>query len=833
VSPAPITFVTDNIIFGRDLRDAWALYSLDTLSYPGLPLGRKLEVKDLLEGFAYRIEADFKVDRLERAWSVEDYLERASATCSPRFGHRVAWEELLETHRGRLSERRATRTEVYLSVSLEDPGGDVSAILAKALAAPRGERWKGVRVALGLADGRGLGRADLARLRALEERCFERVYGFLDCDRASTDEVQWLIRRAYTRGLGEPRLDQHFAPQALAFLDGDGRERFEPLQADLLRLHDSRVAIEGRGLRVDSELGTAHQALLCVGALPETVMFPGPEAELMFRPLEALPFPVDATFSCRWIPNRRALALARRRKIDADHQFSEESSGDHGPSVEGFERPRQARELEQALSATDRPPLLLAGMSLALGAPSPEELERRVERVRDEFGQIALHRPLGEQHRLFVGTLPAQRFPVRDYLEYLGVEQFGAMVPIAMNHAGSETGPYIGHTLSEARQPIQFDLSEASRASRPPTVLMAGTLGSGKTMAVELLEYQAFLQGSLVCDVDPKGDHHLERLPGVAEHLEVVELTADPRWRGLLDPMRIARPEVVFDLTVGFLTDLLRTPRDGWVLAVQEAVKHTLREGGEGGGPPTCADVLKRLGEGDDEARGAARALGIYADSGLAQLGFADPSQPVPEVGQAQVTSLRIRNLPRPVPGTPRAEHTEEERIGQAVLRLVAIYAMHLMSGDPVRHKVLGLDEAWFLMQDSVGHRLIEQLARWGRSENATSVLITHLVSDAEALDNLIGSRFVFGFESETEAAKALRLLRLDPEDPELLGRLLAFRKGRCLFRDTEGQVVAMRIDPGSELLAALDTTPGTASDEEEATEGPDTPSEDEPALAR
>ena len=69
-----------------------------------------------------------------------------------------------------------------------------------------------------------------------------------------------LIRRAYTRGLGEPDADESFAPQALSFLDPGGEERFEPYGYDLLRLHESRVTVERRSLLVDSERGRAHQA---------------------------------------------------------------------------------------------------------------------------------------------------------------------------------------------------------------------------------------------------------------------------------------------------------------------------------------------------------------------------------------------------------------------------------------------------------------------------------------------------------------------------------------------------------------------------------------------
>ncbi len=804
----PLGFVAGNLLFAPSKRDVWALYRLDTLSYPGLPLARKLEVKNLLEGFAYGVGADFQIVRVNRTWSVEEYIERARSTLSPSFGHPAMWDEHLAEHRELLAGRRTTRAEVYLSVSLRDASDDLSRVIDKALSGTGESLWATISGALGLFDARGVGRAELARLHALESRCYERVFGFLDCERASSDEVQWLVRRSYTRGLGEPRCDARWRPQALSFLDGEGQERFEPFEADLLRLHDSRVEVGPRGLRVDSELGRGYQAMLVVGALPEQVLYPGPEAELMFAPFENCPFPVDCALSVEWVPNRQALALARRRKVDADNLFSEESHGEHGPSSETAERPHQARELEQTLSGTDRPPLLLAALTLAVGAEGHEELEQRVARLRDEFGQIELHRPLGEQHRIFLCHLPAQRFPIRDFKDHLLVEQVGAMVPIADHYAGSEFGPYIGYTLSEARRPIQFDLSEASRQSRPPTVLMAGTLGSGKTMALQSMLYQAFLQGSRIVDVDPKQDHNLDRLPGVEDHHEEIELTGSERWRGLLDPLRISAPEIVYDTTVDFLLDLVRDPPRETTRAIQEAVKAVLAHAAHEDERPALNDVLSLLDEGDEHAADAARSLRVHADTGLAQLGFGSREKPAPDVGHAQVVSLRIRHLPLPTPGTPRGELKERERIGQAILRLVALYAMHLMGGERSEHKALGMDEAWFLLQDADGRRLIEQLARWGRSENATSILVTHLVADAESIDNLIGSRFVFGMESEEEARQALRLLRLDPEDSELRGRLLAFRKGRCLFRDVEGQVATIRIDPGPRLLRALDTTP-------------------------
>jgi hypothetical protein len=218
--------------------------------------------------------------------------------------------------------------------------------------------------------------------------------------------------------------------------------------------------------------------------------------------------------------------------------------------------------------------------------------------------------------------------------------------------------------------------------------------------------------------------------------------------------------------------------------------------------------VIELLARGNPDAKRVARALAIYADTGLAQLGFGDGDDAPELAGGRAITSLRIRNLPRPVPGTPRADLSEDERVGQALMRLLAAYAMYLMGRDRARHKVMGFDEAWFLLEDAPGRRLIEHLNRWGRSEFATPILVTHLISDAEELDNLIGARFMFGFESDQEARAALRVLRLEEDDDRLRQRLLAYREGRCLLRDLDGRVGAIRVEPPPDVLAALRTTP-------------------------
>lgn len=807
----PHYFLHGNLVFARGPADAWAAYRLEGESYPGLSLTRKLELKERIEAFAYAIEADFQLIRTTREWSADAYLERALSTLDPRRGYAEEFRAYLERQRSDLADRGAVRPDIYLFVSLAAPSEG-------ALGQRVTELARSVALRLGLSDSRGIGRGELDELRAKEQRAFDRVDAYLPAERARSGEVCQLIRAAYTRGLGEPRVDPNWRPQALWFDDNDGR--FEPYEHDLLRLHESRLTIAPRSLIVESELGTSHQTLLVCGALAEEALFPSAEVELMFSPLQC-GFAVDACFSCEWIANRSAQKLAQKRMVDADQQASEEAFGEHGPSVRTTEKTAAARELQGRLGASDRPPFLRSALCVAVGAQTAVELEQRVERLRSEFGRTELHRPLGEQHRLFLGGMPAQRFPVRDYLAHLLPEQLGAMVPTAVSHAGSEIGPYIGHTLDPSLTPVLFDSGAASRQSRPPTVLMSGSLGSGKTLALELLLYQAFLQGSgPIVDIDPKGDHRLEALPGVAAAMETVELGPDERYRGLLDPMRIAPDSAREDLAYSFLTALLPSPiPPEWQTEVRAAVAAAAKTDARSTGR-----VLAELRRGGPGATEAARALEVHLEAGLARLGYGDAERELAGVGAAQVVSLRVRNLARPLPGTPRSELTEDERVSQAVLRLLAAYALRLCAADEQTHSVLALDEAWALLTDSQGRALMDRLSRMGRSQNVTPILASQIVGDAAELEPLVGTYFAFGVETDDEAERALELLRLDPDDEALRQRLIGFRCGRCYFRDTAGRVVAMRVDPGAELLGALDTTPGSRA--------PASPAEVEDGLA-
>jgi hypothetical protein len=782
--------------------------------------GKRARFLALLGGLE-AIEADVQILRVGMRWELERYaldVDGRSGSANNGDGdstrvHTRARARYAEEHARRLKHIGRARPVVFLMVSLRDPERDVASYVSRAAEQRPRDWWEGLRRAFSMRDKRLLKVSELERARVRADQAHARLADFLPVRQARGVELQWLIRRAFCRGVGEPLVDGLHEPRALVF-ERNGEAMLAPLEADVLRWMDGYVEQRGRALRVESELGTSWQAQLVLGALPERTQFPGARAELMFAPAESLPFGIDLSLNARFLPNELALRIARRRIQDADQIMRAESDGEQGVSDLAYERTQEARDLLAYLQASSRPPLLRATLAIAVSAEGEEELEERVEMCRRAYGEIRLHRPLGDQLQLFLQHLPAQRTRVAGYDDTLTTEQVAAMMPTATHAAGSRGGFYLGYTLSGSRQPVRFNLREGSDGDRNTTILSVGALGSGKTTLDQKLKYEGFLLGARVVDCDPKGDHRFHLLDEVAPHTECVTLGPNPALRGVLDPLRVAPEHLRQDTAVSFLRDLLPARAEpAWETAVVGAVDRVLRRSRE----PTCLEVVRALCEGDETDAQVGRTLEVYARSGLTQLGFADPRVKLPPVGHRQVTYLPIRDLPGPEPGMRRSEYSQAERLGEQIVRLIAMFAMHLMSAERGRLKIFSFDEGWRLLGDPAGRALLASLQRMGRSELAVPIISTQLVTDAligerESLENLIGATFVFGMRSEAEAARALTLLGLDPENRRMRQGLLELESGRCLFRDHRGQVEAIQVDVVvPSLLRAFSTTPPSA----------------------
>jgi hypothetical protein len=793
LSRFPLRYARRNVLIGPG-GDAAALYRAGTVAYPFLPTARKWALLHRLERFAHLVGADFALWRVQRAYPAERYPAEAAGLLDPRHGDAEDWRRYLQGHAGRLRALDSHTPEIYLAVSLTGDGDGPKALRSFGKARRRVEELAGV------GGPRPIPGAELEALAATEQRAFERLGGLIPLRRASTAELQWLLRRASCRGLAEPALDSHWQPDALVVSASDGSAAYEPLEHDLWRCANapaSEAPGEPPSLVVEAEEGTAFQAFLCAGSLAEEAEFPG-AAELLFEPAEGAGFPVDAVLYAQWVGNREALGQVRKRILDVEHAYREQLEGASGPGVLAEEDRDLAREYEAILQSSAHPPMLRASLSLALGAPDRAELERRVTSLRERLGEVALHRPRGLQHALFLDHLPQPGGgQVADYRQQMTVEQFGAMVATASSEVGSSDGIYLGHTPQG--RPVRYDPTEAPRTARPSGVLLAGTLGSGKTIAAQR-------RGSLVVDFDPKPDHGLDRVPELRGEVEVLELSGAPEHRGKLDPLRIGLPELREELAASYLIELLRDPPPAWENAIDRAVRDAVRAGER-----SLMCVVERLrGSEVDAAREAGEALDVLSDFGLARLGFAPRSQEgtQPATSEASVITIRTPGLSLPDPGASRETYTRAERVSVATLTLVAAQALRLVSTNRQRHKIVLLDEAWFFLSSVQGRALLNRVIRLGRAFNATVLVATQRLADLGDLSELFGVYFLFGQETEAEARIGLVQVGLDSEAP-LAQRLTEYRQGLCLVRDLDGRVGEVQVDlVFEELLAALDNTP-------------------------
>lgn len=807
-SPAELVglrYARANLLLGPGNQSA-ALYRLDGVNFPLRSTGEKWGVQAQLEHLAHAVQGDFSLWRVYRTTGADNY--------NPATGGAPELRALLEQHRSALDELDGRQPEVYLAVTLHT--GSPRRLGGAMLDAADRARAR-LTSLLFTKTGSPIAGSELAALAEAEARLFERLSGVVGLRRARTHELQWLLARAPLRGIAEPLIEDAWQPDALVITtpntdeDNDAAVQYEPLGWDLWRLPACPLFEDPEqppSLEIQTEAGTAYQSLLAMGALGEQPVFPGPAAELLHAPLDGLGFPVDAVVHARWLGNREALGQVRKRIVDVEQVYRDQLQSSHGAGWQADDDRTLAREYEQVLQTGARPPMLYASLSLAIGATSREELERRVEAVRGRYGDVQLFRPRGLQEALFYEHLPrADGGRVRDYVQQVTAQQFGAMVPTATTLIGDDGGLYLGYTTTGARRPVLYDATAPSRESRASAVMLAGTLGSGKTLAAQLIAHSALLRGSLVVDFDPKPDHGWTNLPELQDRVAVLELTGAADQQGRLDPMAIGLSEMREELTVSYLLELLRDPPASWEHAIARAVRDVARDGGRS--TRLVIDRLRTL----DGAAGveAADALDVIADVGLARLGFATTGPGEAPV-QLQLTTIRTPGLTLPEPGVARETYTRAERISVATLSLVAALALRLVSGDRTRHKVVLLDEAWFLLASAQGRAVINRLVRLARAYNATVLLVTQRLDDVEGTRDLVGTWLVFGQDADSEASHALDLIGVQTT-PARIGMLRAARAGRCVMRDLQGRVAEVQVHcPDPVLLDAFNTTPTTST---------------------
>ena len=275
----PLRYAHGNLLLGPGGESA-ALFRLGMSTYPYLPTGDKWGLQRRLQRLAHTIAADFSLWRVNRAYPAERYAEHTAGLLDERHQDPAAWQSFLQGHQQRLRQLGSHVPEVYLAVSLAQgaPAG-VGSGLIRGVDRVR----RRVEELAGISDASPISHRELSELAASEQRVYERLRGVLPTRRARTVELQWLLRRAASRGVAEPDLDVHWAPDALVIEASGGGVAFQPLGHDLARCANAAITERQQTLIVDGEQGRSFQAMLAVGALADAPEFPGSAAEVLDR----------------------------------------------------------------------------------------------------------------------------------------------------------------------------------------------------------------------------------------------------------------------------------------------------------------------------------------------------------------------------------------------------------------------------------------------------------------------------------------------------------------------------------------------------------------------
>ena len=767
----PVQSVSGNVIVS-DGKPA-GVYKIDMVSFEFLSDDQKESIWAKLAWWFHQVEADFSIYRVCRAYPAERYVVDAADMADHRFVNRERFDKLLDSHEKRIESMRSFMPEVYFVVSL------------------RSSRRVLGNLTLPGRDFSGL-------VKDAEQEAFENLIDNLGARRATTLEIQWLMRRPATRGVNEPDVDPYWDPAALT-LDGGmwspGRADVEEFQASVIE--------ENRSVIVEGEDGESLQAFLTMGKLPQKTSFPG-NSELLFTPLESLDFQVDAVQHVRWIGNKTMQNKADDAVKDASNAVAD--------ALARHLDNRTARRIDEAKVIQDYyatepfPPGLEVCTSFAVGAPPGdyETLKLRCKRLKRAYGvklyqNHALQEPLYGDH-----LLRADGGLVRKHKRLMNREQIAAMMPIGSHEAGSKRGFYIAYTIPGAARPVLYDMLEASRTNRAGAIELIGIMGSGKTMALQYLIYIAAHAGYLVVDVDPRPDHSLEKLPGLEDMVHVVDLSNLDAHRGRLDPLVVAPDELKEELGSGYMMEILPQAKAEWQTEIIDAVRGVLRERN----PCSWAVVERLLASDDEHAHSAGKALRVWAEWGLGKLAFSRGDVAPPSASHPVMT-FKSKALQLPPAGIARESYDQTERLSVATTKLITARSMQILS-DPAVPGFLSLDEVHSWTNTSDGLRFLERIIRMSRSMNVTVALSTQLHGDLGNLEELIGIRCSFRQGTDEQASANLRAHGLDPSDPDLIAKLLGYEEGRCLMTGLDGRTAAVRFDPGQAVLDAADTNPAT-----------------------
>lgn len=470
--------------------------------------------------------------------------------------------------------------------------------------------------------------------------------------------------------------------------------------------------------------------------------------------------------------SRVRVRRSQRRMLD---QIAEEEASGDVERPEHTDTYQLAQRLEQFIVSGREP--LISNCSIVMARHvEPNITTTYIDELRNDFG-IEL-KPL--EHRQLAAleeTLPCGAVRANPFLQDVSVGMLAYAGLQGFSRLGDSTGVFAGWVDPEYPPCLLNPLGAPAR-ERPPSMLVAGEPGSGKTMLMQTLAAQISLAGMRVIFVNPKGFDTLDGLLEIVPEGERIGLSEIERQGGFFDPFRFVKPtpegrQVAADIATQHILAVLGsrgTAGLGFTQDQEIALIAGMREAADQGA--TC--VAHALTFVQDEF--VRDQVLKQATDPLFRLGIAglDGTAPEPFADSSNLLLIEFdRPLDLPEKGVQPSEYTRTQRLAVAAVRLVTRSAMEILGSSG--GGALFVDEAWMFLQSQEGLAALQSLGRLGRSQNILPVFATQrvddLLKDGIDMQSYLSRVFVLQLSDEKEAAAALKLCQLEPR-PDRIGWL-------------------------------------------------------------
>lgn len=590
---------------------------------------------------------------------------------------------------------------------------------------------------------------------------------------------------------------------------------------DLIKPARCLIEEKQRYLHMKSEDSESYVAYFTISDVVGELDFPS--SEIFYYQEQQFDFAIDTSMNVEIITNKAALHTVRNKKKelkDLDNHAWENNSETTNQVAEALD---SVDELETVLDQSKESMYKLSYV-VRVTAPDTEELKRRCNQVRDFYddASIKLVRPIGDMMGLHNEFIPSSKRYMNDYVQYVTSDFLAGLGFGATQMLGERDGIYLGYNVDTDQnvyvQPARAAQGVKGSVTNALSGAFLGSLGGGKSLSFNLLTYYSVLNGAQALILDPKSERGLwkEKLPEIADEINIVNLTSDEENKGMLDPYIIMRKtkdaeSLALDVLT-FLTGI--SSRDGKLFPVlRRAVRAVTNS--ETRGLLRVIDALRE--DGSETALAIAEHIESFTDYDFAHLLFSNGKVQQTISLEKQLNIIQVADLVLPDKDTAPADYTTIEMLSISMLIVISTFALDFIHSDRSIFKMVGLDEAWAFLNVTQGKTLANKLVRAGRSMNAAVYFVTQNAGDVadENIKNNIGMKFAFRSTDMNEIKKTLEFFGLDSEDENNQKRLRNLENGQCLFQDLYGRVGVIKFHVMFDyLFNAFDTRPPVTENE-------------------